>query len=90
MDLTALNIQRGRDHGIATNGKWRQFCRLSAVKNFNDLNRFIPGDVVKRLAKIYRNPNDIDLFAAGISEKHVPGSIIGPTFQCIILSLIHI
>lgn len=84
MDLTAFNIQRGRDHGLPTYGKWRKFCKLPNVKNFPQLKRFIPGNVVDKLSEIYKNPGQIDLFAAGISEKHARNSIIGPTFRCII------
>jgi len=83
MDLTAFNIQRARDHGIPTYGKWRSFCKLPAVSNFHELKKYIPAVVVDRLSKLYNNPNDIDLFAAGISENHSSESIIGPTFQCI-------
>lgn len=30
-----------------------------------------------------RHPDDIDLFAGGMSENVVPGGIVGPTFQCL-------
>lgn len=33
---------------------------------------------------IFRHPDDIDLFAGGISETPDKGSILGPTFQCLI------
>jgi len=82
MDLTAFNIQRGRDHGIPTYGQWREFCNLPRVNNFKQLKNFIPADVVDKLSKIYKKPADIDLFPAGISETR--GSIMGPTFRCII------
>ena len=38
------------------------------------------------LVEIYlvRHVDDVDLFIAGVSETHLPGSVVGPTFGCII------
>ncbi|XP_066936976.1 peroxidasin homolog [Clytia hemisphaerica] len=83
MDLTALNIQRGRDHGLPTYGKWRQFCNLPAIPSFSELAKHMPRGVVQKFSTLYNQPADIDLFAAGISENHVPGFQTGPTFHCL-------
>lgn len=32
----------------------------------------------------FRHPADIDLWSGGVSEKPLPGSMLGPTFACII------
>jgi peroxidase len=40
--------------------------------------------VVDRLASVYRSVDDIDLFIGGLVESHLPGSMLGPVFSCII------
>ncbi|XP_057290808.1 peroxidasin homolog [Hydractinia symbiolongicarpus] len=82
-DLTALNIQRARDHGIPTYGAWRQICNLKPVFSFSDLRGEMSDEVISRLQTVYSNPNDIDIFAAGMAENLANGKMLGPTFQCI-------
>ncbi|XP_057290907.1 peroxidase skpo-1-like [Hydractinia symbiolongicarpus] len=82
-DLTALNIQRGRDHGIQTYGAWRRVCNLPAVNTFTDLGGVMPKRIADKFSEVYNNPNDIDIFAAGIAETRTNGKMLGPTFQCI-------
>jgi len=82
-DLLARNIQRGRDHGIPTYGEYRRICRLHPLNSFDDLARYMQRGAVEVFRKLYKHPNDIDLFAAGIAENHLPGVIVGPTFSCI-------
>lgn len=31
----------------------------------------------------FRSVRDVDLIIGGISEKHVPGAVLGPTFACL-------
>lgn len=83
-DLMARNIQRGRDHGIPTYGVWRQRCSLKKLKDFSDLDEIMQKGASDVFRKLYNHPDDIDLFAAGMAEKHKGNLIVGPTFSCII------
>ncbi|XP_047106680.1 uncharacterized protein LOC124775853 [Schistocerca piceifrons] len=84
MDLAAINIQRGRDHGIPGYNQYRQLCNLSLARDFDDLKREIPSPVVERLRRLYLHVDDIDLFPGGLAETPLIGGVVGPTFACII------
>lgn len=84
MDLVALNLQRGRDHGLPGYNAYREVCGLKRVENFDLLTDLIPAKIVERLKLIYDHVDDIDMFIGGISEAPVAGALLGPTFQCII------
>lgn len=84
MDLAAINIQRGRDHGLPSFTSWRQPCGLKPIKNWNDLKIIMSEITVNRLRSLYRHVDDIDLYSGGLAEKPVRGGIVGPTFACII------
>ncbi|XP_076311583.1 salivary peroxidase/catechol oxidase-like [Tachypleus tridentatus] len=84
MDLIALNIQRGRDHGIPGYNAWREKCGLPRARNFEDLLMWMTPASVIAFESLYRNVDDIDLFPAGIAEHSLPGATLGPTFACIV------
>ncbi|KAJ8290609.1 hypothetical protein GJAV_G00015230 [Gymnothorax javanicus] len=87
LDLAAMNIQRGRDHGIPPYNDYRVFCNLSSAHTFNDLRNEIRDPLVReKLERLYGNPLNIDLFPALMAEDLVPGSRLGPTLMCLLLT----
>ncbi|KAK0173176.1 hypothetical protein PV328_006414 [Microctonus aethiopoides] len=84
MDLAAINIQRGRDHGLAPYIEWRELCGLSPIRGWPDMERVTSPTIARKFRRIYESIQDIDLFSAGLSEKPVLGGLVGPTFACII------
>jgi len=84
MDLVALNIQRGREHGIAGYNKYRDVCGLGKAKSFSDLSRQMSVRRTQELQQEYNNVDDIDLFVGLFSERPANGAMVGPTTLCII------
>lgn len=84
LDLASLNIQRGREHGVPSYNKWREFCGFKRIRAFHELHGIMSNLTVKGYEKYYEDPDDIDLWSAGVAEKPLPGSMVGPTFACII------
>ena len=83
LDLGALNIQRGRDHGLPGYNKYRELCGLTRADTFPDLLEINPV-WAGNLAKLYPHPDDVDLFVGMLLEKKVEGGIVGPTLGCLL------
>ena len=85
LNLVALNIQRGRDHGLPGYNVFRQFCQLKDARTFDDTRNEISAKNRKILAKLYNNdPSITDLYVAGVAETPLEKSQLGPTFSCLI------
>lgn len=82
-DLASLNIQRGRDHGLADYNSTRVALGLAAVENFADITS--DAEVAARLAELYGTVDNIDLWVGGLAEDHLAGSSMGETFSAIII-----
>ena len=53
-DLAAINIQRGRDHGVPGYTKWRLFCGLPPINTWNDMKLFVAPDSVNIFQQMYK------------------------------------
>ncbi|ESO91010.1 hypothetical protein LOTGIDRAFT_163526 [Lottia gigantea] len=84
LDLVALNLQRGRDHGLAPYNIYREYCGLKPIEKFDGST-----DQIRTLAQAYKHPNDVDLFIGGMTEPTVHNGKVGPTFACLIASQFH-
>ena len=78
MDLAALNIQRGRDHGLADYNTTRASFGLPRVTTFAQITPDV--SMQENLKSLYGDVNHIDLWIGGLAEGHLAGSSVGPTF----------
>ena len=84
-DLVARNIQRGRDHSLASYLAYRtKFAGKKDNIHCHKPPKEIKPEVWRSVMEIYNDPQDIDLFTGGLLEEPVTGSILGPTFHGIL------
>jgi peroxidase len=83
IDLAAINIQRAHDLGLGTLNQTREALGFEAYTSFDQLSS--DPETAAAFAQAYKGDiNAVDLWAGGLAEDHVPGSVIGPTFGKII------
>ncbi|XP_066256998.1 chorion peroxidase [Euwallacea similis] len=80
VDLAAINIQRGRDHGLRPYNEYRELIGLPRIRDFSE---FGP-EMGSKLGSVYESVDDVDLWVGGLLEDKAPGSLVGPTFRDII------
>ncbi|MFK8115201.1 MAG: peroxidase family protein, partial [Rubripirellula sp.] len=82
LDLVSLNIQRGRDHGLADYNSTRQAYGLDPVESFADITS--DEDVQANLESLYGDVDNIDLWVGLMAEDHVENGSLGETATTII------
>lgn len=83
LDLVALNVQRGRDHGVSGYNATREALGLARRLSFAEVTS--DPAVEAALAAIYDTVDDIDLWVGGLAEDVSGGSQLGPLFQAIVV-----
>ena len=84
LDLVAMNIQRGRDHGVPGYVKYVEICGGKPVTGWPDLETYIDPANVAKLRDLYQRPEDVDLFVGGFLERPHEDAMVGLVFKCII------
>ncbi len=82
-DLVSLNIQRGRDHGLADYNQVREDYGLERVTDFDAITS--DPEVAAKLETLYGSVDNIDVWVGGLAEDHVDGSSMGELFSTIIV-----
>lgn len=75
LDLASLNIQRGRDHGLADYNSVRAAYGLPRVASFAQITSDV--ELQQKLETLYGSVDKIDLWVGVLAENHVRGSSVG-------------
>ena len=100
MDMCAIDIQRGRDHGIPDYGSFRDLVGLEVANNWSDVTS--DSELASRLDSIYPNVSSSDPLIGMYAEDHnwthyfpeydenrTIHSTVGPTMHQIIRDQFH-
>lgn len=82
-DLAALNIQRGRDHGLPSYNETRRQLGMPMRTSFADVTP--DAETQAALASVYNSVDDVDLWVGGLAEAPVGASALGELFHYIIV-----
>jgi hypothetical protein len=75
LDLVAMNIQRGRDHGLSDYNTTRQAYGLDRVETFDQITSDV--ELQQKLASLYGTVDNIDLWVGLMAEDHQHDASVG-------------
>lgn len=81
-DVIALDIQRGRDHGLPDYNHMRQDFDLKPVTAFNEISSDIT--IQRALESVYGSVDNIDPLIGMLAEDHLPGTCFGELASIVI------
>ncbi|WP_420411762.1 peroxidase family protein [Roseibium sp.] len=83
LDLAALNIERGRDLGVASYNDLREALGLTRATSFSDITS--DATVAAQLASVYTSVDQVDAWIGGLAEDPAGSGIVGELFATILL-----
>jgi len=83
LDLAAVNIQRGRDHGLPSYNDMRRGLGLDPRTEFSEITS--DSTITDALASIYDSIEDVDLWLGAIAEEAVGGGLTGELLNVILV-----
>jgi len=81
-DLAALNIQRGRDHGLADYNSVRAAFGLGTQTTFAGITTDVT--LQTNLAALYGTVDNIDPWVGGLAEDHLTGALVGEVLATVL------
>ncbi len=81
-DLAALNIQRGRDHGLPDYNTFREAAGLEKFTSFSQLTD--NPELAETLEQLYGNIDNVDVFVGGLVEETKTESLMGQLFTTVL------
>src|SRR5262245_4099891 len=82
LDLAALDIQRGRDHGLPDYNTLRKAYGLTKVTSFAEISS--DPTIQAKLQQLFGTVDNIDPFVGALAEDHLPGSSVGPFTRAVV------
>lgn len=82
-DLISLNIQRGRDHGLADYNTYREALGLPRKRSFAEVTA--NPQMSTALQSVYPSIDDIDVFVGAMIEDHVLGAAVGELVRTVLV-----
>lgn len=83
LDLASLNIERGREHGLADYNQTREDYGLERVASFDEITS--DAELAEKLEALYGSVDEIDVWVGILAEDHVDGSSLGLLGQTILV-----
>jgi len=83
LDLAAVNIQRGRDHGLPSYNDMRRGLGLAPRTSFAEITS--DANVAASLATAYASIEDVDLWMGAIAEDAISGGLLGELLNVILV-----